>query len=350
MPLRNWIKVYRPPTRIISLRVALLLLVGEVLTATVVYTYLEGYTVAEAFYMTIITISTVGFTEVRELSEAGRLFTALFILVNIGIFAYLLAVFSYYIVEGAIFKNLYVDRIKQRISKLEGHIILCGYGKYGKEIAENLRHHRTPFVIIDNDPEVIEAIQQDEKPFLFLAGDATQDEVLQDAGISRAHGLISALRDDSDNLYIVLSARQLNPRLKIISRAMQTRSQGKLLKAGANHVVMPETIGGFYMATLINKPGAVEFFSFITNDYHSDIGFEELRYADLPEAYRGRPIRDMHLRKQTGANIIGYRDRHGEYQVNPDPNTILEPGSAFIVLGNEEQLAKLRQVCGLENI
>ncbi|MCB0637060.1 MAG: potassium channel protein [Lewinella sp.] len=350
MPLRKWINIARPPSRIISLRLAFLLLVSEILTATVVYTYLEGYSPMEAFYMTIITISTVGFTEVRELSESGRLFTALFILVNIGIFAYLLAVFSYYIVEGAFFKNLYVDRIKQRISKLEGHVILCGYGKYGKEIAENLRHHRTSFVILDNNPEIIDAIQNDENDYLFLLGDATQDEVLQDVGIHRAHGLISALPDDSDNLYIVLSARQLNPRLKIISRAMQMRSQGKLMKAGANHVVMPETIGGFYMATLINKPGAVEFFSFITNEYHSDIGFEELRYSDLPEAYRGRPISDMHLRKQTGANIIGYRDRHGEYRVNPDPSTILEPGDTFIVLGDEDQLAKLREVCGLEDL
>lgn len=348
MALDFGIGLDRLPRKIVSLRVAFILLVSELVIATFGYMWLEDYTLTEAFYMTIITISTVGFTEVRVLSDSGRFFTSILILLNIGIFAYLLAVFSFYIIEGEIFKNLYVDRIKQRINKLQGHIILCGYGKYGKEIAQNLLHHQTPFVIVDMDPEVIENIQHNPNDLLFLSGDATQDEVLQAAGIDRAHGLISALRDDSDNLYIVLSARQLNPRLKIISRAMQDRSQSKLIKAGANHVVMPETIGGFYMATLINKPGAVEFFSFITNEYHSDIGFEELRYTDLPEAYRGHPISDLHLRRLTGANIIGYRNRDGKYTVNPDPRTILEPGASFIVLGSEEQLGKLREVCGLD--
>lgn len=347
MAYKDWLNIYRVPAKFISLRIALALLVGQIVFATLGFIILEGYGLIDAIYMTIITISTVGFTEVEPLSDSGRLFTSMIILANIGVIAYFLAVFSYYIVEGEIFKTLYVERINKRINKLDQHVILCGYGKYGKEIVEHLRQHQTPFVIIDNDPNEIEAIQRSDKDLLFIEGDATQDEILQHAGIERAHGLISALREDSDNLFIVLSSRQLNPRLKIISRAMQDRSPAKLMKAGANHVVMPETIGGFYMATLISKPGAVEFFSFITNEYHSDIGFEELGYFDLPETYQGQPISALHLRPQTGANIIGYRDQLGKYHVNPAPSTVLEPGASFIVLGNEEQLRKLREVCQL---
>jgi voltage-gated potassium channel len=199
-------------------------------------------------------------------------------------------------------------------------------------------------VIIENDEEKISSIRQNEKDLLYLEGDATLDDVLLEAGIEQAKGLICSLSDDSDNLFIVLSARQLNRKLNIISRAVQERSQSKLIKAGADHVVMPENIGGFYMATLINKPSAVEFFSFITREYESDIGFEELHYEDLKEQYKGLPIREMHLRAQTGANIIGYRNKMGTYQVNPGPDTILNEGASFIVLGSKEQLAKLHEL------
>lgn len=345
MSLDGWSKSYRAPTSFLSMKIAIRLLVGEFVFGVVGYMIIEDYSFFNALYMVVITISTVGFTEVHPLDEAGQIFTSILIIANIGIFAYSLAVFSFFIIEGEIFKNMYVKRIKQRIDKLEDHVILCGFGKYGKEITNNLMLHQTPFVVIENSPDKIELIQQSEQDLLYLAGDATKDEVLFEAGIERARGLITALGDDSDNLFIIFSARQLNNKLTIISRAIQDRSQAKMIKAGANHVVMPENIGGFYMATLINKPGAVEFFSFITNEFNSDIGFEELAYDDLPEAYRGKPISALNLRQQTGANIIGYRDKFGKYIVNPGPDTILERGAKFIVLGSDHQLMKLDQLC-----
>lgn len=335
----------RVPANFLSLRAALLLLLFEVILGVIGYIILEDYNLPDAFYMVVITISTVGFSEIEPLSEAGRIFTSGLIFVNIGVFAYLLATFSYYIIEGEIFKRMHLNQIEERISKMEGHVILCGFGKYGKEISSNLAIHGTPYVIIENDPEKIEIIQQTDSDILYLEGDATLDEVLQKAGIEKARGLIAALGDDSDNLFLVLSARALSPKLTIVSRAILERSQAKLIKAGANHVVMPENIGGFYMAMLMNKPGAVEFFSFITSEYHSDMGFEELHYRDLPEMYQGRPISDLALRSQTGANIIGYRNELRVYQVNPPPSVVLKPDEAFIVLGNEEQLGKLRQIC-----
>ncbi len=334
----------KPPGRTLNLEIALWLLAAEIIIGTVGFMVLEGYDLTEAFYMVIITISTVGFTEVEPLHPFGRLFTSTLILFNIGIFAYLLAVISFYIVEGEGFKKWYLKRMKKSIDALQGHVILCGFGKYGKEISLNLLHHDLPFVILEKAPDKIEKIQQHDPPLLYLEGDATQDEMLLEAGILKAKAIICALADDSDNLFIVLSARQLNPRINIISRAMDPRSEKKLMMAGASHVVMPELIGGFYMATLVSKPGAVEFFSFITREYQSDIRFEEIRFEDLPEGCRALSLRDLHLRARTGINIIGYKDTNGNYHVNPTPDTVLLPGESYIALGTEDQLHKLHEL------
>jgi voltage-gated potassium channel len=332
------------PQQGLKLHIAFRLLALEIFIGTAGFMILEGYDLVEAFYMVIITISTVGFTEVEPLHPQGRIFTSLLILFNIGIFAYLLAVISYYLVEGEGFKKWYLRRMKKTIDALQDHVILCGFGKYGKEISLNLSHHDLPFVILEKAPDKIEKIQSNDPPLLWLEGDATRDELLIEAGIQRAKAIICALADDSDNLFIVLSARQLAPKINIISRAMDPRSEKKLMMAGANHVVMPEQIGGFYMATLVSKPGAVEFFSFITREYQSDIRFEEIRFEDLPASCRHVAMSDLHLRARTGVNVIGHRDKNGNYHVNPAPDTILAPDESFIVLGSEEQLEKLHRM------
>ncbi|NUO02318.1 MAG: potassium channel protein [Saprospiraceae bacterium] len=239
--------------------------------------------------------------------------------------------------------------MQKAINSLNNHVVLCGYGKYGKEISLNLLTHNIPFVVIDHAVDKIDRLQHSDPPLLYIEGDATQDETLLAAGILRARATITALADDSDNLYIVLTARQLNPRLNIISRAMEPKAGKKLLKAGANHVVMPEQIGGFYMATLVSKPGALEFFSFITSENHADIGFEEIRYEQLQPQFRTLPIRELHLRHQTGINIIGYRNQDGRYEINPSPDIALQPGCSFIVLGSNVQLKKLHELLGAVN-
>lgn len=333
---------YSVPSSLMSLRLALGLLFGELILGTFGYMLLSDYHLDEAFYMTIITISTVGFTEVQPLDTAGRIFTTVLILSNIGIFAYLLAVFSYFIIQGEIFKKMHLNLINNKIAKLNDHIILCGYGKYGREAAAHFDDHRLPYVVIDKNPDIIETIQKSEDPILYIEGDATLDETLELAGLERASAIISALPDDSENVFIVLTARQMNPNIKIISRARDPRTNQKLLKAGANHVVMPDQIGGFYMATLVSKPSAVEFFSFLTNDFHSDIGFEEVDFEDLSPECHYKSIRDLGIRQSTGANIIGYRQPNGKYIVNPPPETAFLPNSSFIILGNSEQLKKVR--------
>ena len=343
MPSRSLTRLSLSTTAL-DLRLALVLLLITLAVGTGGLMLIEGYTMLEAFYMSVITISTVGFGEVRPLSDAGRLFVSGLVVVNIGIVGYVLAAFSYYVFDGRLFETMQYNRIQSKIGKLKNHTIVCGYGKYGREIVSHLQLHDHPYVIIEQDEAKIQGLLEEDKEVLYVLDDATHDDALFAAGIERANALITALNDDSDNLFIVLSSKDLNPNLRIVSRAKEVRGREKMMKAGASHVIMPEQIGGFYMATLISKPGAVEFFSFITNELSADIGFEEIRYDQLPERYRGKPIMEMSLRKHTGVNIIGHRLGSGKYQVNPGPETILEPNGSFIVVGNPEQLEALRSM------
>lgn len=332
----------------LTIRAAIYAFIGAMLLGILGFTFIEGYHLVDAIYMTVITISTVGYTEVKPLTEAGKIFTSIYVILNIGIFAYILSVFSNYIIEGEFFKKLRLSQMEKKINALENHVILCGYGKYGKEISENFSHHKIPFIIIEKDSEEIELIERLEPPIPFIEGDATHDEILESAGILRAKALISALGDDTENLFTVLTARQLCPSINIISRAIHPKTNRKLKMAGANHIIMPEQIGGFYMATLVTKPGAVEFFSFITNEAQADIGFEEVNYDSLPAPFKGKSIVDLHIRKNTGANIIGYKKPDGGYMVNPPPDTIIIKNSSFIILGNNEQIEKVRKYFKIE--
>ncbi|MBC6996394.1 potassium channel protein [Lewinella lacunae] len=334
-------------TTVLNLQVSLLLVVGTMLVMIVGLITIEGYSLSDAFYMAAITISTVGFGEVQPLSETGKVFVSVMILVNIGIVAYALATFSYYVIEGKLFVQMEQNRMRARIDALKNHTIICGFGRYGQEIARHLLEHGQSFVVVDEKEENLHLPEFAERNLPYIIGDATHDEVLQEAGISRAGSLITALSDDSDNLFIVLSAKDLNPHLRIISRAHQSRSREKMIKAGASHVIMPEQIGGFYMAALISKPGAVEFFSYVTNELESDIGFEEVRYDQLPAPLQGKNIQEMSLRQKTGVNVIGHRLVGGRYEVNPGPSAALHPGESFIVVGSQPQILALRKVLGI---
>lgn len=341
----NW---YTLATSYLSLNVALALTLLSFLIGIVGFMVIEGYPLLEAFYMTAITISTVGYTEVKPLSANGQLFTGVYIILNLGIFAYALSAFTSYVAHGEFFRKIHQNFIEQQISKMKDHIILCGYGKYGREVVENFLHHNIEFIVIEKDSNKIALIQERQDKIHYIEGDTTHDDILLLAGIEKARALISALGDDTENVFTVLSARQLNPKVNIISRSLHPKTEGKLRMAGANHVIMPEQIGGFYMATLVNKPGAVDFFSFITNEYESDIGFEEIIYDRLPDQFKNKPIKELRIRELTGANIIGYKNQAGKYSVNPGPDMMCSRGTSFIVLGNENQLTALRDIFLLE--
>ncbi|MFK7932546.1 MAG: TrkA family potassium uptake protein [Saprospiraceae bacterium] len=325
----------------LNIRIALILSMSSITIGIVGFMLIEDYSFMDAFYMTVITISTVGYTEVQPLDANGKWFVSILILLNIGVIAYALAVFSNYVIEGKIFKNMHESLVKKQIAGLKNHIVVCGYGRYGQEVVDHFLERNIPFVVIEKSEEQIENIQKREELILHIQGDATDDEVLINAGLKNANALISTLGEDADNIFTVLTARQLNNKINIISRADQPRSEGKMKLAGANHVIMPEQIGGFYMATLVSKPGAIEFFSFIANEYESDISFEELVYEKLPTACCHKSIRELDIRKHSGANIIGYKKTDGTYMVNPSPDVRITPGTSFIVLGDRNQIKAL---------
>ena len=316
---------------------------GTIAVQTIGLILIEQYSVINAFYMAVITVSTVGFGEVQPLTEGGRLFMAIMIILNIGVVAYALATFSYYIIEGKIFELMERNYMQARVDSLKGHTIICGFGRYGREVARHLKEQGQKFVVIEENLEKLDLPEFEDDEILYVDGDATHDEVLREAGIGRAVGLITSLNDDSDNLFIVLSAKELNPKLRIISSAHSKRSRQKLMRAGASNVILPEQIGGFYMATLISKPGAVEFFSYVTNELDSDIGFEEIRYDQLPVAMRGKSIQHMNLREKSGVNVIGHRYGNGQYNVNPGPSAVLGPEESFITVGSQPQILALRE-------
>lgn len=326
----------------LNLKYALLLFICSLLIGTFGFRLLEGYSVLEGFYMAVITISTVGYTEVKPLSSAGQLFSSLYIIMNVGIFAYAIAAFTKYVIHGEVFKTMHKRMIKSKISGLKDHVIICGFGKYGKEISRLFTKHNIDFVIIERDEEVIDEIQKSPDQLLYHQGDATSDDSLKHAGIQTCKALIAAMPDDANNLFTVLTARQLNPSINIISRAKEVTSEKKLRLAGANHTIMPEQIGGFYIANLVNKPETIEFFNYITEQTNSGFGFEELESDNLPLACLDKTIYELEIRKNTGTNIIGFKKENGEYVVNPHPNTKFSKGTSFIVLGTVEQLKKLK--------
>jgi voltage-gated potassium channel len=325
------------------LRNALGLMVLAILIGTFGYRVIEQVSLFDAYYMSLVTLSTVGFGEVIELSHIGRVFTSFLILFNIGFFAYAVSTVTSIFADGEIHTFFSDFKMMLQIQKLQQHTIVCGFGRHAGEVCKELSKQKLPFVVIEMDPEKIETLRRD-TPYLFFRGDATLDEVLMEAGIERATALVVTLPLDANNLFIVLSARQINPGLKIISRLNNASDELKLRRAGANHVVMPERIGGYYMATLVNKPDLVEFFTLISNMGTSHVVFEEIPVARLKAEFQKRSIADSGIQTLTRVPIMGLRHPDGQYQLNPPMETILVPEMQIVVLGDAEQI---KEFCGV---
>ncbi len=307
------------------------------------YILIEGYNFIDAFYMTIITVATVGFEEVKPLSDPGKIFTAFLIITSFGTFAYAVTSISKYVIDGEFnqyFKNL---KLNAAIEKLEDHVIICGFGRNGKQAAHVLKKHDKRFVVIEQKKEIIAAITHKYSD-LLMEGDATQDEVLERAGIRKAKALITTLPIDADNLFIVLSARTLNPKLTIISRASEDNSDKKIKLAGADNVIMPDKIGGAHMASLVMKPDVMEFVDFITGQGGDNIRLEEITFENLTQEFQNKSIRELEIRNRSGANIIGFKTAQGEFIINPSADTKIIPDAKLFVLGTSEQINKLKEL------
>ena len=330
-------------SRISNSLVAIFLLVLVILIGITGYQVLEGYTFDEALYMTFITMSTVGFTEVKPLSQVGHYFTVFLIIASIGIFAYVLGILSRFVVDGG-FRDYYFNRkLDRRIKRMDGHVILCGYGRNGKQAANELSQYKNSFIIVEKSDERIQKIREDGIRN-FIQGDATHDDVLERAGIHKASALITCLPNDADNIFIVISARTLNPDLKIISRASEDHSDIKIKRAGADNVIMPEKIGGIRMAKLVAQPDVVEFVENILMHTDNKVMLEELDGHHIQECFLKGSIADLQIRTNSGATIIGIKTEDGEYVFNPSASTEISCNDKLFVLGSPEQIGRLKAV------
>lgn len=326
-----------------SLYLIVLIFSGVLIIGTAGYYFLEDYSVLESFYMTVITISTVGFKEVRPLSQPGQLFTAFLIISSFGTFAYGASLITRSILSGELGRYYKLYRLENRIQKLENHVIICGFGRNGRRAARKLQAHNQDFLVIEANDDVIQE-QLLGTDMLYLEGDATEDEVLERAGIDRAKSLISSLSKDADNLYTVITARQLSKDIKIIARASNESAQNKLQAIGANHVVMPEGVGGAHMASLVMTPHIVEFLDSISVEGSSEVNLEEVEVSQLTTRSGEMRIADLELRQRTGCSIIGIYNEDGGNIINPDPDTVIGPNSRLFVLGKPEQIRDLNEI------
>ena len=311
-------------------------------TGIIGFMVIEHYTFTEALYMTTITVTTTGFQEVRPLSDAGKLFTTFLLIASWASFAFAITRITQFVTSGEINKYFKTRRTMKAIDKLSGHVIICGFGRNGQQAALTLKIHNVPFVVVEKSEERMDRISIDHPTLIFLLGDATEDEVLKRAGVENAKALITTLPDDADNVFIVLSARSMSNKIRIISRASDHSSIIKLKKAGADNVIMPDRIGGTHMATLISKPDVIEFIDFLSGEEGEPINIESVAYEDLPEQIKDKSLRDVMNWQKTGVNCIGIKNPEGKFLINPPDEMIIERGMRVIVLGTKWQIDEMK--------
>jgi len=323
-----------------SFLISLTALFVSVLIGVIGFVIIEGMSIIDAFYMTIITVSTVGFGEVQELSPAGRIFVSFIIITNIGVFTYALSNIFRFFVQGdasRVFSDLLVGR---KIDKMNNHIIVCGYGRHGSKVLDNLINQNIECVLIETDVESVAEIRK-QKQVTVLEGDATDENTLLEAGVERASALITTLGEDSHNVYVVLTARQLNSEMKIVSRANKSSSKSKMILAGANEVLIPENVAGFYMSAIITKPDIINVFSDLTGFEGSNFKMAELFVDEHSTQLIDKTLGEIALEATTGVKVIGLKHSGDQYIVNPTDETVIGTDMSLIIIGNEDHLNRL---------
>lgn len=303
---------------------------------------IEHYSFVNALYMTVITIATIGYEEVKPLSTAGKLFDIIFIVTSFAILTYALGRLTQYVVSGEMAEYFKNRKLMQAIKQFNGHVILCGFGRNGQQAAQTFKSHKIDFVVIESNTKNFEEWLQNNSWLAYIAGDATDDDTLIKAGIEKASALITTLPEDADNVFIVLSARSLNPDIKIISRASHSASLSKLKKAGADHVISPDRIGGTHMATLVSKPDVIEFIDFLSGEEGASTSMESVAYKNLPPQLRDKSLHEIMLWKKTGVNCIGIKSVDGKFIINPPEDTVISEGMKVIVLGTKDQINNMK--------
>jgi voltage-gated potassium channel len=316
------------------LRLALTVLACVMVVGTVGYLLL-GFTLLEAVYQTVTTVTTVGFREVRPLSDAGVVFTIVLILLGVGTALYALGVLIQTLVEGDLHDVFGRRRMERKIADIERPVIVCGWGRVGRAIAADVADAGAQPVIVDRDVERLEAA-----PYPWVTGDATDDAVLRRAGLDRARALVAALDTDAANLFVTVSARALRPDLFIVARVRVDESVEKLRRGGADRVVNPQSIGGARMAAFVMQPHVTEFLDVVMHDRDIEFHLEEVTVAPGSPIV-GNSLREAQIRERTGALVLALREESGRFSTNPSPDTRLDGGQVLIAIGTPRELAAL---------
>jgi voltage-gated potassium channel len=303
-------------------------------TGIVGYVVIEGWSFLDAFYMTVITVTTVGFQEVRPLSDEGRIFTSGLVILGVGAAFYTLTTLVVAVVEGELGVLLGVYQMRRKIEAMRNHYILCGFGRVGEEIAHDFQEREVPFVIVDSGHEAVQRAQR--LGYLYVEGDATAEEVLIDAGIKRARSLLAACDSDPTNIYIVITARALNPNVVIVARVVAAASEPRMRRAGADRVIAIYRMGGRLMALSAAQPFVVDFMDTMTKGRQTEHILAELEVSER-SALAGRTVGEL-IQASPHVTILGVRKRDGTIVVSPHGDDALELGDLVIVIGDEEEV------------
>ena len=327
-----------PPTWRRGLRLAVLLFAGVTAIGTIGYVAIEGWSAWDAFYMTIISVTTAGYREVHPMSRAGEAWTSLVLICGVSTLFYTASQIMAEVVEGEFFKRVESRRFKRMLDQLNNHFIICGYGRIGSVIADEFRRQQVPYVVIDRDADRVHDVIAGGG--IAVEADASRDHVLHSAGIGRARGLIAAVGSEAENVYTVLTARVLNPSLYIIARSESPDAESKLLRAGANRVLSPYQLGGVQMAATALRPAVVDFMRLAIGSESLELSAEQIEIGkDTPLV--GRTIKDANLRQDFGVIVVAIKRSAGHMEFNPPPEAVIAASDQLVVLGHSDQLKAL---------
>jgi len=319
--------------------------IGIITVGVVGISILEGFSFLEAFWFTIVSLTTTGYGDFVPVTTAGRVFTMLLLVTGIGFILYGFGTGVGMIVEGKLKDVFEKQGAKRKISKLEKHILVCGAGRVGQQVIQRLQREEIPFVVIEKKPELVDQLL--EQGVLALEGDATLDHVLIEAGIKRARGLVAALPSDADNVFVTLTSRELNPGITIVARVNKQEAESKLFRAGANKVIAPEAIGGRRMAISILKPATVEFVETIMHDQGTELEIEEV-IVSVESSLANKSLRESRIKEVTGAMVIAIM-REGKIIGVPRADEKIQAGDLLIIIGTRSQLTRLEKLAtGIE--
>jgi voltage-gated potassium channel len=322
-----------------QLKAGAFILLITLVTGSIGFMIIEHWSFLDSIYMTFITITTTGFEEVHPLTHSGRIFTIILLVMGIGSIAYTGGRAAQLLIENQIIRR---RRMSKKLEELKDHYIVCGYGRMGKYICEELSSAKVEFIVIENEAGKIDRLI--EMNFLYISGDATSDEILTMAGVMKAKGLVAVLSNDAENVFTTLSAKVLNPNLYVVARAVEEETESKLKKAGANRVVKPYEIGGNRMAELLLRPGVIEFIDVVAREKNVDLSMEELAVSEKSSLI-GKTLAELPIRKDLNIIIVSINKLKGGFIYNPKSSTVLEQNDKLIALGEKVNLAELSKLC-----